>query len=696
MRAEVRGELNSCSQDSDDNTEGVATLVSTAVTTTVRTDVAATPLQVLLVGHKEEDFFQIREILERNRSVLAADLDHAHSLDDAKGMLQQKRYHLVLFEHETGDAEAVRFVVDFLHAGVTVPFIVLTEDADEQTIAKIIAGGTWNCVAKSHLDGATLVRTIRNTLAMHSLQQEQHTAEESSRKLSRAVEHSADSVIVTDRHGIIEYVNPAFEALTGYKLEEICGKTPRILKSGEQGPEVFRQLWKTILAGNVYRGILVNRKKNGESYYVEESICPVRDNEGTITHFIANGHDLTERRRMEAQILQGQKMDAIGNLAGGVAHDFNNLLTIITSYAELALDAVPDGSPLQSKIQEILLAARRAAELTRQLLAFGRKQPQALRVADLNQVIARIANTLPRLIGEDINFAFTRGEGLGSVRVDPLQIEQILMNLAANARDAMLQGGHLRIETSNQLLDDAYVHCKKAIIPTGRYAVITVSDDGTGISPEHMPHIFEPFYTTKPLGEGTGLGLATVYGIVKQNKGYIWAYSEPKMGTVFKIYLPCVTGRDTPSEIEDLKTEPVIRGSETVLLVEDEQAVRRATAEFLTLHGYTVLEAKDGVDALTVSKEHNSTIHLMVTDVVMPNMSGGQLATELAQVRPDTKLLFVSGYAGKTVLDHKVTDLETNFLQKPYTLKQLSLKMRAALNQGANQNTNPTQPQPGI
>ena len=667
-------------------------MVSTAVTNAVSTDVATTPLRVLLVGPREEDFFQIREILERTRAMLAADLDHAHSLDDAKAMLQQKTYDLVLFEHETGDAEAIRLVVDFHHAGVTVPFILLTEDADEKTVARIIEGGTWNCVAKSHLDGATLVRTIRNTMAMHSLQQEQHTAEESSRKLSRAVEHSADSVIVTDLHGVIEYVNPAFEALSGYKLEEVCGKTPRILKSGEQAPEVFQHLWKTILAGDVYRGILVNRKKNGELYYVEESICPVRDNQGTITHFIANGHDLTERRRLEAQILQGQKMDAIGNLAGGVAHDFNNLLTIITSYAELALDSVPDGSPLQAKIQEILLAARRAAELTRQLLAFGRKQSQALRVADLNQVIARIANTLPRLIGEDIAFTFTGGEGLGSVRVDPLQIEQILMNLAANARDAMPQGGHLKIETSNQQLDEGYIQFKKAIIPKGRYALITVSDDGAGIPPEHLPHIFEPFYTTKPLGEGTGLGLATVYGIVKQNKGYVWAYSEPKMGTVFKIYLPCVKGKDAPSDVVEVKIEPVIRGSETVLLVEDEAAVRRATAEFLTLQGYTVLEAKDGLDALSVSQGHNSNIDLLLTDVVMPNMSGGQLATELAQVRPDTKLLFVSGYAGKTVLDHKVTDLETNFLQKPYTLKQLSLKIRTALGPGAN----PARPQPSL
>jgi len=638
------------------------------------------PLHVLLVGNNEEDFFLIREILERTLSTLPADLDHAHSLEEAKLMLQQKTYGLVLFEHETGDAEAVHLVAEFLHAGVTVPFILLTEDADEKTVAKIIEGGTWNCVARSQLDGAILVRTIRNTLAMHSLQQEQQVAEESVRKLSRAVEQSADAVMVTNHHGIIEYVNPAFEALTGYQREEVCGQTPRILKSGEQGPEVYQEMWKTILAGNVFRGILVNRKKNGESYSIEQSISPVRDAAGSITHFISNGRDLTERMRLEAQLLQSQKMDAIGNLAGGVAHDFNNLLTIITSYAELALDAVPQSSPLETKIHEILLAARRAAELTRQLLAFSRKQPQALRVADLNQVIARISNTLPRLIGEDIQFTFVSGEGLGRARVDPLQIEQILMNLAANARDAMPQGGHLRIETSDVRLDDEYIDCKPAVIPPGRYVLITVTDDGTGIPPEHLPHIFEPFYTTKPLGQGTGLGLATVYGIVKQNKGFIWAYSEPAMGTVFKIYLPCVRGRDPSDAVGEVRTASVTRGSETVLLVEDEPAVRRATAEFLSLQGYTVLEAKDGLDALSVAKGHGSTIHLLVTDVVMPNMSGGQLAMELTQLRPETKLLFVSGYAGKTVLDHKVVDLETNFLQKPYTLKQFSLKIRAALN----------------
>jgi two-component system, cell cycle sensor histidine kinase and response regulator CckA len=640
---------------------------------------AIAPLRVLLVGNREEDFFLIRDMLERSRSLIAADLEHASCLDEARELLRHRRYELLLFEHDAGDAETVRLVNDFLNDGRSVPFIVLTEDADEKTVAEIISSGTWNCLAKSRLDGATLLRTIHSTVELHTLQLEQQSAEESLRKLSRAVDQSPDTVVITDRQGIIEYVNPAFEELTGYKGDDARGRTLRILKSGEQSPEFYQELWKTIVAGKVFRGILVNRKKNGELYYVEESICPVRDHDGQITHFISNGRDLTERLRLEAQLVQAQKMDAIGRLAGGVAHDFNNLLTIITSYSELALDSVPHDSPLEAKLQEILQAARRAAELTRQLLAFSRKQPQALRIVELNSVVSTIAKTLPRLIGEDIDFTFAPGEGVGRVRIDPIQLEQVLMNLAANARDAMPQGGHLQIETSDIRLDDSYIHGKPAVIPKGHYALITVSDDGKGIPPEDLPHIFEPFYTTKPSGKGTGLGLATVYGIVKQNHGFIWVYGEPGSGTVFKIYLPCVNDprHERNTESSELRNE--VRGSETILLVEDEAAVRHATAEFLRLQGYNVIEARDGLDALPLAQEH-SPIHLVVTDVVMPRMSGGALAKEVARLYPDTQFLFVSGYAGKTILDHKVVDLKTNFMQKPYSLKQLSSKIRAALN----------------
>ncbi len=637
-------------------------------------------MSVLLVGSKEEDFFLVREILERNRKSLPTELDHARSIDEAKTMLRRRPFGLVLFEHETGDAAAAKLLSDFLQDGCIVPFVVLTENADEKSVAEIIGARAWDWLEKSQLNGANLVRTIRCTLALRSAEQQRQLAEDSLRKLSCAVEQSGDTIMITNSDGVIEYVNPAFEKLTGYSSLEAVGKSPAILTSGQQPPAIYRELWETVSIGNVYHNVLVNRKKNGELYFVDENISPIRDASGTITHFVSNGRDLTKRLDLEAQLLQAQKMDAVGRLAGGVAHDFNNLLTIITSYSELAMDSVVPGSITQSRLQEILSAARRAAELTRQLLAFSRNQPQALRVAELNPVVGGIVKTLNRLIGEDIELRFIPGEAMGRVRIDPVQMEQILMNLAANARDAMPQGGRCTIETSNAHLDEAYVASKNAVIPSGRYALLTVTDTGAGIPPQHLPHIFEPFYTTKPSGKGTGLGLATVYGIVKQNHGFVWAYSENGMGTVFKVYLPCVQERAaTLTETAEPVVEGVSGGSETLLLVEDEDSLRQATAEFLSLRGYTVLEARDGRHALAIASSYGLPIHLAVTDVVMPNLSGGQLAKELAAVRPETDVLFVSGYAGQTVLDHKVVNVENNFLQKPFTLKQLAGKVRAAL-----------------
>jgi two-component system cell cycle sensor histidine kinase/response regulator CckA len=643
------------------------------------TQLAPSLLRVLLVGSQEEDFFLIREILDPGRSALPAELDHAGSLEEAKSMLQSGDYGLVLFEHETGDAAATKLLSEFLHTRGAMPFILLTEHADEKAVAEIIQAGAYDCLERSQLTGANLVRTIRCALNLHATQKQRQASEQSLRKLSCAVEQSGDSIFVTNSEGIIEYVNPAFEVLTGYSRQEVTGKAQSFLKSDLQPPLLYNEVWETIRAGGVCRGIVVNRKKNGELYYVDESISIIRDAEGMITHFVSNGRDLTERLRLEARLIQTQKMDAIGRLAGGIAHDFNNLLTIITSYSELALDSVVRGSSTESRMQEILSAAHRAADLTRQLLAFSRQQPQALRVAELNPVVGGIVKTLHRLIGEDIELAFIPGDGVGRVRVDPVQMEQILMNLAANSRDAMPQGGRCTIETCNVQLDEHYADRKRAVIPTGRYAVLTVTDTGTGIPANDLSHVFEPFYTTKPSGKGTGLGLATVYGIVKQNHGFVWVYSEPGMGTIFKIYLPCV--RDQPSvlEISEQNTEKIFHGTETVLLVEDEDALRRAAAELLSLRGYRVLQAKDGLDALSVAKNHGLPIHLAVTDVVMPHMSGGELAKELETLRPETRVLFVSGYAGQTVLDHKVVDVENNFLQKPFTLTQLAGKIRTVL-----------------
>ncbi len=509
--------------------------------------------------------------------------------------------------------------------------------------------------------------------ANHKERRHQQT-EDTLRKLWRAVEQSADLVMITDREGVIEYVNPAFEVLTGFAPGELMGQTPRVLKSGQQTPEIYKELWQTVLSGNVFRCTMVNRKKNGDVFVAEKTITPLRDSRGNITHFISNDRDITDRRRMENQLQQAQKMDAIGRLAGGVAHDFNNLLMVISSYAELMLDSLAPQHPLRHNVDEIQKASRRAADLTRQLLAFGRKQMQTLQLLDLNLLIEDFNKMLPRLIGEDVELVFVPGQKLGKVKADPVQIEQVLMNLVANARDAMPRGGKLTIETASVRLDDVYVQ-QHSIVPPGEYVLLTVTDSGSGIGSEHLPHIFEPFYTTKEEGKGTGLGLATVYGIVKQNSGFIWVYSEPGLGTTFKIYLPRAR-QGKPVLQPSITVEGSPRGCETLLLAEDEAAVRQSIRQFLTLNGYVVLEAKNGSEALALARGYSGPIHLMISDVVMPQMSGAELAAELTSDRPDMKVLFVSGYAEATVLRHGAIDVTTRFLQKPFSLKALARKIR--------------------
>jgi CheY-like chemotaxis protein len=328
-------------------------------------------------------------------------------------------------------------------------------------------------------------------------------------------------------------------------------------------------------------------------------------------------------------------------------------------------------------VDQILIASRRAADLTRQLLAFSRRQMQSLRVLDLNHVLQDAVRILPRLIGEDVQLEFVPGKEMMKIKCDPVQIEQIVMNLAANARDAMPHGGKLTIETSNIYLDESYLQ-RHSIVPPGHYVQLAVSDTGQGILPEHLNHIFEPFYTTKEESKGTGLGLATVYGIVKQNGGFIWVYSEPGMGTSFKIYWPAGY-QDGIKIVPNRVVDEASPGSETVLLVEDEEAVRQSASEFLVTCGYTVLQAINGEDALQVTQDYQGTIDLMITDVVMPQMGGAKLAGQLAAIRPDMKVLFVSGYAESTVQRYGSIDVTTNFMQKPFTLKMLSRKVREVL-----------------
>ena len=630
------------------------------------------PLQLLVVG-KGKQAGVLEQFVRTQTELTQTSVDQADDFENAQVKLAERVYDLVLFAQDEPETQTARMIQELQLQGKRMPLLFLPG-----TLAHG-PGVKSHGDAASHAAESALIRTIRGAVALGRAEQQRREVEDTFGTLYSAIEQSADMVLITDSSGVIEYVNPAFEKITGYARAEVIGQTPRILKSGEQSPELYRELWAKITAGEVYRGVLVNRKKTGESFVVEKTITPVRNAAGRVTHFISNDRDISERRRLEAALFQAQKMDAIGLLAGGVAHDFNNLLLVISSYAELMQDSIGPEHHLHRNVQEILSASRRAADLTRQLLAFGRKQTQTLQILNLNTVLRDISRMLPRLIGEDVELTIAPEADLGKVKLDPVQLEQIVMNLAANARDAMPAGGKLTIATRNVELDDSYVQTR-TVVPPGQYVLLEVSDSGQGIDPEHLPHIFEPFYTTKEKGKGTGLGLATVYGIIKQSGGFIWVYSEPGMGTTFRIYFPRVEHRARKtSDGDSTHTTVDLHGSETVLLVEDETAVRQPACEFMKRCGYNVIEAKDGLQAVEAAARHEGRIDLMVTDVVMPGMSGGQLAELLAEKYPKMKVLFISGYSEKVVLRHNILDVQTNFLQKPFTLKSLGGKVREVL-----------------
>ncbi|HEX7722492.1 MAG TPA: PAS domain S-box protein [Pyrinomonadaceae bacterium] len=496
-------------------------------------------------------------------------------------------------------------------------------------------------------------------------------------RLATAVNQTADSIVITDTAGNIEYVNPAFELVTGYPKEEVLGKNPRILKSSTNPPSIYEDLWETITRGDVWVGQLINKRKDGSLFNERATISAVRDEAGKIAHFIAVKKDTTHQHHLEEQLRQSQKMEAIGQLAGGVAHDFNNLLTAISGYTSLALQRLDEHHSIKPYLEEVKKAGDRAANLTRQLLAFGRKQILQPIPLDLNGTVSDMNKMLRRLIGEDINLNATLATDLKPINADPGQIEQVLMNLVVNARDAMPQGGRLTIETANVELDREYARGHVGIQP-GNYVMLAVSDTGTGMSEETRARIFEPFFTTKEKGKGTGLGLSTVYGIVQQSGGSIWVYSEPNQGTSFKVYLPRFEAQ-VKSDEEKPALELVPHGSETVLLVEDEEVVRGLATHILEDAGYKVLAARDGAEAIQLCTQPAEQIDLLLTDVVMPETSGKEVADRVTALMPRTKVLFMSGYTDQAIVHHGVLDSNVEFIQKPFTPLGLSKKVREVL-----------------
>jgi PAS domain S-box-containing protein len=479
-----------------------------------------------------------------------------------------------------------------------------------------------------------------------------------------------------DAAGKLLSANPALVSMLGYgSASELVGRSlPTLYADSQQwftAADYFRssQRFTELIAEWL--------RKDGSRIIVRLSGRTIHD-EKNITFFELFAEDITEHRALEQQLRQAQKMEAVGRLAGGIAHDFNNLLMVISGYCEFLLERIGPDPAVRGPAQEIAKAAKRATSLTVQLLAFSRKQMLTPKLLDLNAVVTENLKLLTRLIGEDIDLVMIPGGDLGLVKADPGQVEQVIMNLAVNARDAMPNGGNLVIETANVRLDESYIRTHAGVEP-GEYVMVAVSDTGVGMDTETQSHIFEPFFTTKGI-KGTGLGLSTVYGIVKQSGGYIWVYSEPTKGTTFKVYLPRVTAAgESVAPQPAAALEESARGQETILLVEDESTVRELTQQFLQAQGYTVFEAADPNIALQISAAHSGPVHLLLTDVIMPGMNGRELAQRITAARSETRVLYMSGYTENAIGHNGTLEPGINLLQKPFTLPALRARVRQAL-----------------
>ncbi len=516
---------------------------------------------------------------------------------------------------------------------------------------------------------------------------ERKQTEESLQLLGSAVDQSKESIMITDAEldlpgPKILFINPAFTQMTGYNEEEAIGKTPRILQGPRTDKKVLRRLRENLERGEVFEGETVNYRKDGKEFNLEWQIAPIRDAGGKITHFVAIQHDITGRKRLEAQLFQSQKMETVGKLAGGFAHEFNSILTAIIGQSELLFSDLAAGSPLAKNATEIINAAGRAATLTRQLLAYGRRQIFQPEILDLNAVITGMENTLLHLMGRSVEVRFSPAAGLKSVKADAGQIEQVIVNIAMNATEAMPNGGNLTLETANVSFDPESVGRYPELKP-GDYVMLAISDTGPGMSEEIKAHVFEPFFSTKDVGQGTGLGLSTCYGIIKQSGGHISVYSEPGRGTTFKIYLPQVE-RQPEISPKRLDSPELPRGTETILLVEDDPALREMAATLLRRLGYTILAAANGVEALSLKhKPGTGHIHLLFTDVVMPHMSGKELADRMQALSPHTRILFTSAYTENAIVHQGVLDIGVALLQKPFTPSALAQNLRVVLDHWA-------------
>ena len=633
-------------------------------------------LRLLLVEDSEDDAELLaRELKRAGFAVEFARVQTAVAVEDA---LSRSAWDVIVCDNSMPGFSGTEALSIVRARGLDIPFIFVSGTMGEDLAASALEAGAGDALAKGDLRRLVPVirRELREAADRRARRESEAALRVSEASYSALVEQAPVGIYRSTPAGRFVSANAALARILGYA-------TPQELLALDMARDVYadaderrRLVEQDTYTNQVYEELEATwKKKDGTRIRVQLSVRASRTPDGHVEFYEAFVRDITNQRQLEAQLAQAQKMEAIGRLAGGVAHDFNNLLTVILSYSELLLEDLPAGSADRDDVTQIRKAAQGASELTRQLLAFSRQQILQPKVIDLNASVSGIERLLARVLREDIKLRCTLAPDAGTIRVDPGQLEQVIMNLAVDARDAMPGGGLLTIETANVDLDKAYLQAHPMAKP-GPYVMLAVTDNGMGMDAATQARIFEPFFTTKDVGKGTGLGLATVQGIVQQSGGFIWVYSEPDHGTVFKIYLPRV---DEPASRADDVPAADVRGTETVLVVEDVTAVRAVTREMLSRYGYNVLEAADGTTALQLAAAYEAPIHLLLTDVVMPDINGRDLAHRFESTRPEMKVLFMSGYTDDAVVRHGILQKGIAYLQKPFTPGSLATKVRGVL-----------------
>jgi two-component system, cell cycle sensor histidine kinase and response regulator CckA len=640
--------------------------VTAATAAAVFTRPVAQPIRVLLVEDNPGDARLILELL-REASAYEFDMERVDGLEAALDRLGRAGVDVVLLDLGLPDSQGLETFRRARQGAPDEPIVVISGLNDEEVALEAVRSGAQDYLVKGRIEGDLLARVIRYAIERRRADDALRAREAHYRTI---LENIGDAVFIVDRDGRLLDVNPRACELTGYTRAELLGLGFADTWIDADRAEVPDRLAEMAAGRSQFfeRRLL---RSDRTTVLVEASARVLPDG-----RLLSTLRDITERRGLEEQLRQAQKMEAVGRLAGGVAHDFNNVLSVIFGYAELMSEDLPADSPARQDVAEISKAAQRASALTRQLLAFSRQQVLQPVVLSLNDLVQDIGKLLQRLVPADVELRVALTRDIGNVRADPGQIEQVIMNLVVNARDAMPAGGKLLIETANAELTEQYADQHQPVV-AGEYVMLAVSDTGVGMDLETRARIFEPFFTTKEKGKGTGLGLSTVYGIVKQSGGYVWVYSEPGRGTTFKLYLPRV---DAPAEPQAAPRETsTLTGTETVLLAEDDDMLRPLSKSLLERLGYTVLDAANAAEALAIAREHRGPIHLLLADVVMPGASGRQLATRLAGSRPETRALYVSGYTDDAIVQHGMLEPGLAFLQKPFTPAALARKVRETL-----------------